>query len=55
MFLCFGYNKASFKFCESFRFFLKVLIEKHPKIGLINCVKKMVICLFYPLFLHANQ
>ena len=39
-FLCFSYDKASLKFCASFRFFLAVFMEKFQKIHYLNYVRR---------------
>ena len=42
-FYVFSYDKASLKFCASFRFFLAVFMEKFQKIHYLNYVRRGII------------
>ena len=41
-FYVFSYDKISLKFCESFRFFLAVFMEKFPKIRYLSYVRREI-------------
>ena len=46
-FYVFSYDKASLKFCASFRFFLAVFMEKFQKIRYLNYVRGTVVYVKY--------